>query len=259
MLLSAVIAALLAVFVYVTMWWFVSLAEKRLDVADIAWGFGIALVALVSFLFAPVYDVRLQLMMGLVVVWSARLTLHIAKRHMRSPEDARYRALARMWGAGTPLASYFKIFLLQGSLMLVVGYVFTHASVFADGAFGPLALLGLVVWLIGFTVETIADRQLRMFLRTRGADGPLMTTGLWRYSRHPNYFGEVVLWWGLGIMVLSLPYGLLGLVSPILVTYLILRVSGVPLAERELARHPEFESYARTTSVFFPLPPRGGV
>ena len=142
--------------------------------------------------------------------------------------------------------------------MIAVGYPLVHANIFAERGIDIFMLIGALVWLLGLSIEATADRQLRSFFaqppETRGS---IMQSGLWRYSRHPNYFGEVLLWWGIFIIVAPLAYSYIALIGPITITCLILFVSGVPMAERMMAGKPGWEEYTRTTSVFVPLPPKG--
>jgi steroid 5-alpha reductase family enzyme len=182
--------------------------------------------------------------------------LHIHARNSRRGEDPRYRQWREAWGRWFLLRSFFQIYLLQGTLLVIVAtpVIFTNAS--PDTSLGMLDFLGLAIWLTGFLFETLGDWQLLTFMRNPANKGKLMTTGLWRYTRHPNYFGEVTLWWGIGLIACAIPNGWMTLVGPLTITFLILKVSGIPMLERHYAGRADFEAYKRRTSVFLPLPPR---
>lgn len=244
---------LCVVFVYVTVWFAVGLYLKRNDVADIAWGLGIALVGMTAFALAP--SLRLELMAALALFWGLRLSYHIYKRFSSHPaEDYRYAQWRTEW-KHFYLRSYGQVFLLQGFLMIVVGYSLAHVSAFAPTPLTWLDGAALMVWLIGFAFEVIGDRQLKAFIASKPGKGAVLDTGLWRYSRHPNYFGEVTQWWALWLFALSVPYGWVAILSPLAITFLILKVSGVPMLENKLMQNPAYREYAKHTSVLVPLPP----
>jgi steroid 5-alpha reductase family enzyme len=256
LLVHTLLTIAFAIFVYVNLWWIVSKIVKRVDVADIAWGLGIALVGMLSFAMTVPPTQTMHLLAGLVFVWSLRLALRIFKKNARTSEDARYAQWRQDWGAWFPVRSYVQVFILQGLLMVVVGYPFIHTSVYGSTGLGGIAVLGLVLWCVGFYFETVGDRQLDQFLADPTNKGKLMMTGLWRYSRHPNYFGEVAMWWGIGLIALGATSSIWVLVSPVVVTFLLVRVSGIPMLEAHLANHPDFPAYKARTSPLIPLPPR---
>lgn len=246
----------LAVFVYVTAWFFISLALKRSDVTDIAWGLGIALVGLVASFLQVQPTERVTLLLLLVAVWGVRLSIRIFLKNRNKKEDPRYTLMAEKWGRWTLLIRYLQVFVLQGVLMLVIGYPFIHASVYDQGGLGILALIGLLVWIVGFIFEALGDYQLDEFLKKVENKGKIMRYGLWKYTRHPNYFGEVTMWWGIFIILLEVPFGIWTIVSPLMITFLILKVSGIPMLEKMFEGNAEFEEYKKTTSAFFPLLPK---
>jgi steroid 5-alpha reductase family enzyme len=199
------------------------------------------------------HSARSLLVNFLVTVWGVRLAWHIAVRNHAKPEDHRYAAWRASWKYFY-LRSYVQIFLLQGVFLYVIllPVTFIHASEFV-----PLTLLdaaGALVWFVGFFFESIGDRQLKNFLNDPHNKGKIMDRGLWAYSRHPNYFGEVLQWWGIFLIALSLPYGYATIVGPLLITCLILFVSGVPMLEKKYAGRPDFEAYKKRTSMFVPMP-----
>lgn len=234
-----------------------SIIIRRNDIADIAWGMGIALVAFLSYESLGEPTPLQTLLLFLAVLWGARLSARIFSRNIKKPEDYRYKAWRDEWGKWFYPRSYLQVYLLQGFLMIVVGYSFIHASVYGGaGQLTPFAFLGLFVWAIGFFFEAVADWQLDRFIAQKPAPGSVLTTGLWKYSRHPNYFGEVTMWWGIWLIVAPLPLSYLALISPITITFLILKVSGIPLLEAKYDGNAEYAAYKAKTSAFFPLPPK---
>lgn len=236
----------------------VSLLVKRNDIADIAWGPGIALVAFTAAVATsttiawPHY-----LMLALIALWATRIGVRIGKKNLNKPEDVRYAQWRESWGRWFYLRSFFQVYLLQCGLMIFLAMsavVAVHAPV--SSFLAPLIISGTLLWLIGFVFETVGDYQLDRFLGNPANKGKLMRYGLWHYSRHPNYFGEVTMWWGLWLMTATLPLTWLAALSPITITILILFVSGIPMLEYRMQKHPEWSDYARTTSVLVPWWPR---
>lgn len=257
MLLVQVLSIAKVIGLFVTALFFISIFFRRNDIADIAWGIGIFIVALLSYRAAGEASSLLWLMTVLAALWALRLSLRIFIRNVRKQEDYRYKKWRNEWGDWFYARSYLQVYLLQGFLMIVVGFSFVHASVYGNGAMlNSWAFFGLLVWLIGFTFETVGDWQLDQFLATKPAEGTILSSGLWKYTRHPNYFGEVAMWWGIWLMVATLPYSFIALVSPLTITFLILKVSGIPMLESKYENNPAFQAYKERTSAFLPLPPK---
>ena len=184
-----------------------------------------------------------------------RLANHIWQRARRKGEDPRYVEIAKKWRGKLWPRVYISIFLLQGVLIWIVSLPIVLAAGTPIKGLGWLTVLGLIIWLKGFVIEVVADRQLAQFLKTE--DRPkLLTAGLWRYSRHPNYFGEIVQWWGIGVIALQVRGGWLGLVGPLTLTVLIVFVSGIPPIERKKAKDADFQKYKKHTSALIPWPPK---
>jgi len=240
------------IFVYMNAWFLVSIVRKRNDGVDIAWGLGFVLLAWVAF---SSWGLRPFIINIFVTVWGLRLAWHIARRHRGKPEDSRYAAWRATWKYFL-IRSYFQIYLLQGVLLLIIALPILRIHSIDAGPLVFSDYCGIVVWLLGCYFEVVGDWQLKFFLADPANRGKIMQTGLWRYSRHPNYFGEVMMWWGIFLMAISLPYGILTIISPLTITTLILFVSGIPLLEMKYAGRPDFEDYKKRTSAFFPLPPR---
>ncbi len=244
------------VLAYMTGWFIAAQVRGRNDIADVAWGLGFILAAGVSLAAAGRYSPRGLLVSFLVLVWGVRLALHIHTRNSGKGEDPRYRKWREEWGKWFVLRSFLQVFMLQGILLLLVAVPVVFVNQAPPTTFGWLDLIGLTVWLCGFGFETVGDWQLLMFIRDPVNKGKLMTGGLWRYTRHPNYFGEVTLWWGIWLMTLTLPGGWLTVVGPLAITFLILEVSGIPMLEKPYEDRADFQEYKRITSAFFPLPPK---
>jgi steroid 5-alpha reductase family enzyme len=242
----------LIVFGYFTLWFLISLIKKRNDIADIAWGLGFILVVWTSFLLtAP--QLKAFMVNILVTIWGLRLAYFVFKRNWNNPEDFRYQEWRKQW-KNFYLRSYLQVFLLQGLFLYLIVQPAIFINLYANNSFGFLDILGIIVWLIGFFFESVGDSQLKRFISDPNNKGKLMTKGLWQYTRHPNYFGEVTMWWGIFLIAIAIPNGFLTIAGPLTITILILFVSGVPLLERKYAGRVDFEEYKKRTSVFFPLP-----
>jgi steroid 5-alpha reductase family enzyme len=248
-----------SVIVYMTGWFIAAQVRGRNDIADVAWGLGFILAAAVSLVAAGVYPPRGLLVSGLVLVWGVRLALHIHRRNRGKGEDPRYRKWREEWGKWFVLRSFLQVFMLQGVLLLLVAVPVVFVNQAPAAPLAWLDLLGLAIWMTGFGFEAVGDWQLLTFIRNPANKGKLMTGGLWRYTRHPNYFGEVTLWWGIWLMTLALPGSWLTVVGPLTITFLILKVSGIPMLEKPYEDRADFQEYKRRTSAFFPLPPKGGI
>ncbi|MCJ7524735.1 MAG: DUF1295 domain-containing protein [Candidatus Aminicenantes bacterium] len=248
--------AALVIFIYMTLVFVLALIKKNNGVVDIAWGLGFILVSLAVFLLRGDGQARQWLALALVALWGGRLALHIFRRNRGREEDFRYAAWRRQWGKHFIIRSFWQIFMLQGLLLLLVSAPLLLIVGQAQPALHLLDGLGLLIWMAGFLFETIGDRQLAAFIKDPANRGKIMTGGLWAFSRHPNYFGEAALWWGMAVLALSAPRGWLGLIGPVVITFLLRFVSGVPLLEKKYSGRPDFEAYKKQTSIFFPWFPR---
>lgn len=230
---------------------------RRVDAVDVFWGITIMSVAVTAVVLSPHLTLAAYVALLLVLVWGFRLSSHITRRFRRSQvQDERYTELMKSWPKGLQWVQvYGKIFVLQSVLALVVTLpiiVISESSQYSLLCLG----LGVLVWVIGFVSESIGDSQLAAFIAEPKNRGKLMTSGLWRYSRHPNYFGEMTMWWGIWVIAIGMDWWWLGVVGPLTISILLRFVSGVPLAEKRAATKPEWAAYKRRTSVLFPLPPR---
>lgn len=243
-------------FAYMTGWFILAIFKKRNDVADIAWGLGFVILAWASSFLSQNFSIISLLTNFLVSIWGLRLALHIFNRNKNKPEDARYQAWRKEWGSNFILRSYLQVFVLQGFLLYLIALPILIINSHGSTTTSLLAITGVLVWLIGFFFEVMGDWQLRQFVKNPKNKGKVMQSGLWKYSRHPNYFGEVTLWWGIFLISLGATGNWLGFFGPATITILILFVSGIPLLEKKYADRPNYQEYKSKTSVFIPWPPK---
>lgn len=238
--------------------WLISLLLKNAAIADALWGLGFVLVAWLTFFQADGFFQRKLLLALLVTIWGLRLFLHIAARSRGKGEDPRYASWRAQYGQRFWLVSLYKVFLIQALFLWVIAIGVQYGQVAETPArLTWLDAAGLGLWLAGIIIESVADYQLKRFLENPENRGRVMNRGLWRYSRHPNYFGESLVWWGIFVIVVSAPWGFLTIVSPVVITYTLLRLTGVTLMEQtEFSDNPEYQAYIRRTSAFVPWFPK---
>ena len=255
MLLAVTLAVALGAMVLL---WLYSLAKKDASIVDSFWGPGFALIAWVSLVLTAGFQPRKLLVVALVTVWGLRLGVHIFTRNHGKGEDYRYQAMRRRYGDRFALVSLFTVFGFQGLLMWFISMPLQIAQVFATpDRLTLFDYLGAAVWAIGFGFEAVGDHQLKRFKADANNKGKVMNTGLWRYTRHPNYFGDATLWWGYYLVACSVPNGFYTLLSPLTMTIFLMNVSGVALLEKSLKKSkPGYAEYVARTSSFFPLPPK---
>jgi len=252
-----VLAALTITIVMLTTW-VVSLAIRNASIVDIVWGLGFPIVAVVTFIGDSDRGSLDTLIVVMVVVWGLRLGGYLAWRNLGHEEDYRYRAMRRRWGSRFPLVSLLTVFTLQGTLMWVVSLPVQLSHRGEGGSIGGIALIGAVVWVTGLLFESVGDWQLTRFKSDPSNAGKVMDRGLWRYTRHPNYFGDCLVWWGIAITASTVPIARWGLIGAVVMNVLLVRVSGKALLERSLSKRKDgWSEYAARTSGFIPRPPRG--
>ncbi len=242
---------------YKTAIWALSVFKRDTSIVDIFWGAGFVLAAVVYYLSADGWDARKLLVLSLVAVWGLRLSVHLAVRNHGQPEDKRYRAMREKRPQAWWWRSFITVFLLQDVLLWTISLPLLSAQTAdAPAAWTIWDLLGLTLWAIGFFFEATADWQLLRFKRNPANKGKVLSSGLWRYSRHPNYFGETVIWWG--FFLLAVPSGQYWtIVSPIVITVLLLKFSGVTLLEKDLKNSkPGYRQYIQETNAFIPWLPK---
>ncbi|MBK9489257.1 MAG: DUF1295 domain-containing protein [Haliscomenobacter sp.] len=248
-----VVAAL--VFGYASLWFLVSVAVKRNDVADIAWGLGYLMIC-VYLALTQERTVVTMLVYTLVAIWALRLAVHIYLRNRGKTEDFRYQQWREDWGNSFYLRSYLQVYLLQGLLLWIIAIPIVIAGLSAEEELSMYTYLGMAMWAVGFFFQAVGDYQLTQFVKTRTSKEEVLQTGLWRYSRHPNYFGEILMWWGIFVVTLPLPHAGWGVIGPLTITLLLVFVSGVPMLEKRYEGNPVYAAYQQRTSVLIPWFPK---
>jgi steroid 5-alpha reductase family enzyme len=235
--------------------WAVLLRTDNVGWVDVAWGFGMGVLAVLFALIGPGDPVRRTLVGVLGGLWGLRLGLYLALRAARSPEDARYTTLKRRWGGNIPL-KFLGFFLFQGLLDLALAWPFLVACLDPSPRLHAVAWAGAAVWALALAGEALADAQLRRF--KAAPRGRVCNTGLWRYSRHPNYFFQWLAWVGCCLVALPSPLGWTAMGSPLLILFFLLKVTGIPATEEQAlaSRGDAYRQYQRTTSPFIPWFPR---
>jgi len=235
--------------------WVLSLPRHSVSHVDSFWSLFFLLMASVYALMAPALAERAYLTLLLVAVWAVRLSAHITWRNWGEGEDRRYQKIRRENEPGFVWKSLYLVFGVQALFAWIISLPLL-ASILSSRPLGLIDVAGAALWLIGFSFQAVGDQQLAAFKARPESKGQVMDQGLWRYTRHPNYFGEACMWWGLYLIALAAG-AWWTIISPIVITFLLLRVSGVTLLEKDIAeRRPGYRDYVRRTNAFFPGPPR---
>ncbi|TXT57074.1 MAG: 3-oxo-5-alpha-steroid 4-dehydrogenase [Promethearchaeota archaeon] len=260
----------LALFIYQMIAFIVGTAKKDNSIMDTFYGPGYFVVAIVSLIFTyqleGTLSIRRVFATLLVLIWATRLATYVHIRNKGKGEDPRYAKMREKWkeqGKSVVLRSFGKIYLFQGLVIFLVVFPVLWINVIDPlgiqnllGFTGITLWLGGIIWLIGFLFETIGDYQLYTFLNEPNRTKKVLDEGLWRYTQHPNYFGEITQWWGIYIIAFGVPFGFLMIFSPIYITWQIINVSGIRLQDKMTEGDDAFARYKRRTSKFFPLPPK---
>jgi steroid 5-alpha reductase family enzyme len=240
--------------------WLISLVYKNVTIVDSLWGLGFVLIAWLTFFMSDGYGGRKLLIAGLVTLWGLRLSLYLSWRNWGKGEDPRYGGWRQKSGDRFWLVSLFKVFILQTLFLWVISL----ANQIGQLAATPAKLtwmdgLGIIMWAVGFMFESLGDWQLAKFKSDPANKGRVMDRGLWAYTRHPNYFGEFLVWWGFFLITLSTPKSWWTILSPIIVSAVLLKMTGIPLTEKALVENrPGYSDYIKRTSAFVPwLPAKG--
>ncbi|MFF2550719.1 DUF1295 domain-containing protein [Nocardia sp. NPDC058058] len=228
----------------------------RYNVVDVVWGLGFVLVAVIAAIVGEGPANRRVLLLILVTVWGIRLSWHMFQR-TSGGEDPRYTEMLARYGSG-PGVALRRVFLMQGASQWVISLPIAVSAAAGPtrGAGWILVVAGVLVWLTGFAFESIGDMQLKRFRANPDNRGTIMDRGLWAWTRHPNYFGDSCVWWGIWLIVASAWPGVLTVFAPALMTYVLIRGTGARLLERTMADRPGYREYQRRTAYFFPRPPR---
>lgn len=246
----------LTIFVYMSLFFLLAQALKDNGIVDIGWGIGFIVLSTVLVFTGVDITQRQFLLFVLVFVWGFRLSFHIFLRNNGKPEDFRYANWRKEWGKYVVVRSFFQVFMLQGFFMFIIALPIIITKFSLPEKLGVFEIAGSVVWLLGFYFEAIGDYQLLKFKQNPENKGKIITTGLWKYTRHPNYFGECTMWWGIFIISIPSGYFFISIISPLVLTWLLTRVSGVPMLEEKYKGNPQFLAYAQNTPAFFPWFPK---
>ncbi len=241
-----------------TVMWLISIPLKNASIVDVFWGIGFVVVCAFYFFNTEGFDSRKILLLTLVAFWGLRLSIYIGWRNYGKGEDFRYQQFRKNYGAERYWwFSFFQVFLLQGVLIWLISAPLLAVQFYsADQPFGWLDLVALLVWVIGFIFEAGGDFQLAKFKANPANKGKVLNTGFWRYTRHPNYFGDATVWWGYGLFSLAVG-SFWPVFGPVLMTALIIKVSGVAMLERTLKNtKPKYKKYVQSTSAFIPWFPK---
>jgi steroid 5-alpha reductase family enzyme len=252
----AVTAGAVLLLVFAT--WLLALRIGRFNIIDVTWGLGFVTVALVALAWSAGHGdtTRRVLVAALVTIWGLRLATYIAIRSWGKGEDPRYEAMLDRADGSRARHALVSIYLAQAVGLWFISLP-VQVAMFEERDVGVLTWVGTAVWLVGFFFESVGDWQLHAFKADPANDGQVMDRGLWRYTRHPNYFGDAAMWWGLYLIAAQQLPGALTILSPILMTYLLVAKTGKPLLEAGMAeRRPGYRAYIERTSGFFPLPPK---
>lgn len=248
----SILISLLALIVLMIPFVYYALHKKRNDIADVMWGLSFITIAWTNY-FIHGDHTRLALVVNvLVTIWGLRLSYHIYRRFLRSPiEERRYEDMRKTWKGDQDVSSFTNVFLLQAFLAILVSLPVIIINTY-QSSFSGLAYLGVLIWVFGFLFESRADSQLRKFIQNPKNKGHLMKSGLFKYTRHPNYFGEVTQWWAIAFMSVFVPFGWIGIFGAASITFLITKVSGIPLAEKGTSSKPGWEEYKNKTPALIP-------
>lgn len=273
--LSLFLLCAVAILIFQCLLFIIALIKKNNGLADIGWGIGFLIISAISvlryrfglmFTMIPRIDIAFSLIIGLVTLWGLRLSIYLYVRNCSKPEDWRYAKWRQDWGNNFFIRSFLQVFILQGFFMLVIGSPIMLSAI--DSATDArtsysflqciFPTLGLTLWLIGFFFQAVGDYQLYFFKKNPANKGKIMRYGVWKYTRHPNYFGEATMWWGIFLVSCVSAGGVLGIllrmIGPATITFMLLRVSGVTMLEGKYKGNKEYEDYQRNTSSFIPMP-----
>lgn len=220
---------------------------------DAAWGIGFVLIAWVSYFAFSTRELPSLLLSLAVSLWGLRLAWYVVKRIVKTGEDKRYQKILAGYGENAQTKAFLRLFMLQAALQYLVSAAIMRMNFIDPKPVGIATWAGLFIFVIGFIFEALSDGQLASFKRDPNSKGKILQSGLWKTSRHPNYFGESLVWLGLAIMSLGYPWGWLALISPAVITYLLLFVSGIPIQEKGKDQNPAWREYADKTRKFIPF------
>lgn len=255
LMLGASLTLILLLMVFL---WGVYYFQRNAGIVDIGWGIGFILAAWSYFFLGSGDLIKMIAMTAMATIWAARLVFYIASRYSIEKEDLRYMRLRNRWGGDPGGLLFLMLFIFQGVLIVVISLPFFIVSFGSYSEWSLTEFVGIAIWLAGFCGESLADAQLLSFQKDPENKGKICRKGFWRFSRHPNYFFELIVWIGFFLFALPSYGGSLAIISPILMLYLLVKVSGIPLAEEQAleSKGDSYKEYQQTTSAFFPWFPK---
>jgi len=251
-MLEVILSTATVILFLMTFVFFVAQVLEDNSIVDIVWGLGFIFVAIYTMTVYGSMHYRQVLITTLTLIWGLRLAVHILIRKKGRGEDYRYRNWRKQWGKHFPVKSYFYVFALQGFLILIIALPIILVNTGHSDTVTWLDEAGLTIWCFGFVFEVVSDWQLSRFKKNPKNKGKIMDKGMWKWCRHPNYFGEITMWWGIFIIALSSPHGYYALISPLLITNLIVFYSGIPLLEKRYKDNENYKKYIKKTPVLLP-------
>jgi len=252
-MIDSILTAGLTIAVFMVIVFIIAQAIKNNSIVDIGWGLGFIATALVLLFTKGQFNNYNFVFVSMILIWGLRLALHIFLRARGKGEDFRYAQWRKEWGKNAAVKAFFKVFVLQGIIMLIVALPIIIVFSSAKNQLNIFSLTGFLIFAFGFLFESIADFQLHCFKKNPENKGKIITSGLWKYTRHPNYFGEAVLWWGIAIFTIGAENYIISFIGPIVINLLLVFVSGVPLLEKKYTGNIEWEEYKKITPAFVPV------
>lgn len=239
---------------YFVCWFFIADKKNNYGLIDIAWGGGFVVTACLGYFLNNQITIQNSIILILTLLWGIRLLVHLAKRNWNKPEDYRYTNMRKKWGNRAPkIKAFSNVFIVQCMLLFVISLPIIYTNSVINNSIHWWQIMGIFIWLLGFIFEVLGDWQLEKFKRSASNKGKLLTTGVWSLTRHPNYFGEATCWWGIFLIAITDLSSIWLLISPVLITCLLLFISGVPILEKRYRERTDFKEYAKVTPKFLPL------
>ncbi len=251
----------ITIFAYMVLVFILAQILRNNSIVDIAWGGGFIFAAHATYFNADEHTFAAKLVTTLVIFWGVRLGAYLLLRNWGKPEDWRYANWRKEWGKYATIRAFFQVFMLQGVMMFIISLPVTVANSYhvINERFSGLHLLGCILFAIGFYFEAVGDAQMFLFKSDKRHAGKVMNRGLWRFTRHPNYFGEVLMWWGIFFIAAPSSLWYISIWAPLTITFLLLKVSGVTMLEKKYEGHDAYSVYKQHTNAFFPWFPKRSI
>lgn len=248
-----IIPGIIGICIYLLIMLAIVQCKHDTSIANFVWGGGVLLIALYTFFKGNIHATRHILATALIILWAGRLALYVYLRYKGN--DPRYQNWKHR-GVKALCINFGYIFSLQTMLLCIMAVPIILINISPNSPLTRLDYWGIALWLVGYYFEAVSDYQMFVFMRNSSNKGKVLQTGLWAYSRHPNYFGEVVMWWGVFLIALNVPNGFYAIVAPVTITFLLLFVTGIPWIEKAMAKNAAYQEYTRHTSIFIPWFPQ---